>query len=80
MKPSELPKGTVGVEFSSISVNAPQYILWLAAQLKKGGVAIERRFLSNIAEAYSLFGGVDLVVNATALGNICQKPSIHSKR
>lgn len=49
-------------------MNAPQYCLWLEAELRKLGVSIERRSLSSLDDAFASFGGVDVVVNATGLG------------
>lgn len=58
----------MGVEFETLSVNAPQYIVWLAQELDKLGVEIERRHLACLDDAFASFGGVDIVVNATGLG------------
>lgn len=65
---SECPNGSHGVEFDTLSVNAPKYIQWLAEQLKQGGVVFERRELMSLDEAFAAAGGVRLVVNATGLG------------
>lgn len=65
---SACPPNAVGVKFEALSVNAPQYCLWLEAELRKLGASIERRSLSSLDEAFASFGGVDVVVNATGLG------------
>lgn len=68
LPPSKCPKGTVGVEFETLSVNAPKYILWLAANLEALGCKIERRTLNSLDDAFRLCSNVALVVNATGLG------------
>ncbi|GAA5916883.1 hypothetical protein JCM5296_000738 [Sporobolomyces johnsonii] len=65
---SVCPPNAVGVEFDTLSVNAPQYIKWLAAQLRALGVKIERSTVTSIEQAYEAFGGVEVVINATGLG------------
>ncbi|GAA5964453.1 hypothetical protein JCM3765_006285 [Sporobolomyces pararoseus] len=68
LSPSECPEGAVGVEFDTLSVNAPKYCQFLASELRSKGVTIERRYIRDIEEAFESFGGCDIVVNATGLG------------
>ncbi|KAM0791042.1 hypothetical protein ACM66B_004338 [Microbotryomycetes sp. NB124-2] len=67
---SECPKGAVGVEFETLSVNAPRYIVWLYDELTKLGATFHRRTLNSVDEAFELIGrgGVEIVINATGLG------------
>jgi len=51
-----------------LSVNAPIYIRWLADELRKLGVEFKRRTLASLDQAFEVFDGVSLVVNATGLG------------
>ncbi|KAM0750306.1 nucleotide-binding domain-containing protein [Meredithblackwellia eburnea MCA 4105] len=68
LPPSACPPNTVGVKFESVSVNSPVYIQWLAAELKKLNVLIERRQVRSLDDAFLAFGGVSVVINATGLG------------
>jgi len=68
LRPDECPAGFVGVEFGTLSINAPAYIKWLGVQLRQKGVQIERRSVTALSEAFDEFGGVGVVVNATGLG------------
>lgn len=68
LEPAECPAGFIGVEFETLSINAPAYIRWLAEQLRKRGGVIERRSVGALSEAFGEFGGVEVVVNATGLG------------
>ncbi|GAA5824410.1 hypothetical protein JCM5353_005027 [Sporobolomyces roseus] len=69
LDPSECPPNCqYGVEFDTLSVNAPKYCQYLANNLRSKGVVIERRFVRSIEEAFETFGGVDLIVNASGLG------------
>ncbi|KAL8283777.1 hypothetical protein RQP46_005209 [Phenoliferia psychrophenolica] len=68
LKPEECPPGAVGAIFDTVSLNAPQYLRWLAEQIRSRGIIIERSNLLSLDEAFASFGGVDLVVNATGLG------------
>ncbi|KAK4046353.1 hypothetical protein OIV83_006134 [Microbotryomycetes sp. JL201] len=69
---SECPKGAVGVEFETLSVNAPKYIVWLHDELVKLGATFHRKTLNSVDEAFNLCkdGGndVSVVINATGLG------------
>ena len=65
---SECPSGFIGVEYETLSINAPAYIQWLGTQLRQRGVEIERRSLFGLSEAFDELGGVRVVVNATGLG------------
>lgn len=68
LAPEACPLGSFGAIFDSVSLTAPQYLGWLAAQIRARGVQIERSSLLSLDEAFASFGGVDLVVNATGLG------------
>lgn len=68
LRPDECRPGTVGVEFDTVSVNAPVYCRWLAKQITKAGGRIERRTLQGIDEAFALGSAKAVVVNATGLG------------
>lgn len=69
LDPSECPPNCqYGVEFDTLSVNAPKYCQYLANNLRSKGVVIERRFVRSIEEAFETFGGVDLIINASGLG------------
>ncbi|GAA5850202.1 hypothetical protein JCM3766R1_006808 [Sporobolomyces carnicolor] len=70
---NECPRGAVGVSFDTLSVNAPKYCQYLAAELAKRNVEIERKLVKTIDEAFDLFERIDddddhvVVVNATGL-------------
>nr|ALM22238.1 D-amino acid oxidase [Sporobolomyces roseus] len=66
----ECPPNAIGVEFDTISVNAPKYCHYLAHELRSKGVTIERRYVKSIEEVFrETFGARnDFVVNATGLG------------
>ncbi|SCV69635.1 BQ2448_2655 [Microbotryum intermedium] len=65
---SEVPNNGVGVEFETISVNAPLYCQWLEAQLLSHNATIIRRSLNSLDEALSLAPSCSVIVNATGLG------------
>lgn len=66
---SEVPKAyKEGVQFESFTVNPPRILAYLAGRLRDAGVPIVRRRVASIDEAFSAFGEVSLVVNATGLG------------
>ncbi|KAK4052589.1 hypothetical protein OIO90_004217 [Microbotryomycetes sp. JL221] len=67
---SKCPSNAVGVEFETLSVNAPIYIMWLHDELIKLGARFERRTLKSIDEAFELdqHSPVNVVINATGLG------------
>lgn len=59
---------SVGVSFTTVTVNAPKHLEWLFSTLKsEHGVRFERRKLSDINEAYS-GPEVRLVFNCTGNG------------
>lgn len=68
LAPSACPPNSAGVEFETLSVNAPKYIVWLADQVKSLGSTIERRTLASVDEAFNVAPGVKVVINATGLG------------
>ncbi|GAA5901734.1 FAD-dependent oxidoreductase [Sporobolomyces salmoneus] len=68
LEKSECPEGALGVSFDTLSVNAPKYCQYLANELRRKGVTIERRYVRDIEEVFGCFGGVGMVVNATGLG------------
>jgi D-amino-acid oxidase len=71
LSPSELPPGAVsGHSFTSVCLNLPIYLPWLASQCLKNGAVIKRAILSHISEASSLHSSgtrADVVVNCTGL-------------
>lgn len=70
----ELPKqAKYGVQFTTWSINAPEYIKWLAARLELLHVPITRASFVSLEEPYlqSFVEGLEpanIVVNATGLG------------
>ena len=47
----ELPEGAIsGVRFDTVTLNAPQYVIWLQIECRKLGVHFEKRVISDIAE------------------------------
>lgn len=54
--------------FTSFTLNPPRLLAYLAAKVRAAGVPIVRRRVSSLDEAFSAFGQVDLVINATGLG------------
>ncbi|KAI5479692.1 serine threonine protein kinase [Pseudohyphozyma bogoriensis] len=67
--PNLCPKGTVGIKYDTVSINAPQYVIWAKKEAEKLGVTFERRGVASLDEAFAAFGGVDCVINATGLGS-----------
>jgi len=73
MHPNELPPGVIhGIAYSTWSVDAPKYIIWLHSRLKSLGVKFTRATLQSIEEPFvKPFGDKEptsIVVNATGLG------------
>lgn len=67
---SEIPTPyTAGITFEAWTINPPKFCAYLAGRLRSRGVPIVRRRVASLDEAFSAFGPVDLVVNATALGS-----------
>lgn len=62
----------MGVQFSTLSVNSPKYIQWLRDELLSLGATFERKQVSALDDAFASFGGVDVVVNATGLGELME--------
>lgn len=58
-----------GFGFETYTLNPVRYLDLLGSQLREAGVPIVRKTVSSLDEAYSLFGGVSLVINATGLGS-----------
>lgn len=65
---AECPANEVGVEFDSLSINAPLYIAWLAQECGRLGVKFHRKTLRSISQAFDVAPRVKIVVNATGLG------------
>ncbi|BEJ17727.1 hypothetical protein CspHIS471_0611280 [Cutaneotrichosporon sp. HIS471] len=64
-----LPGGfAYGTECQTLMMNAPQYMLYLGEQVRARGIPMVKKRLNSVDEAYSVFGKVDLVVNASGLG------------
>jgi glycine/D-amino acid oxidase-like deaminating enzyme len=74
LDPSEFPTEEIkaGIAYTTWSVNAPEYIKWLASRLQALGVPIVRATLNSIEEPFfTAFGGTapcSIVINATGLG------------
>lgn len=65
---SECPPNSVGVAFTSVSVNSPAYIRWLEAQSRALGVTFERRSVKALRDVVR--PDTTVVVNATGLGSL----------
>lgn len=73
LAPSELPpnaRARIAVSYTTLVLNAPKYIVWLAARLRARGVSFVRGTVASLAEVQSgTFARVpDVIVNATGLG------------
>lgn len=65
----DLPEGQgYGATFTTLTMDAPAYLLWLAQRLRDKGVSITRRTIPSLEHAYTAVKGTALVVNCTALG------------
>ncbi|ORY22187.1 D-amino acid oxidase in complex with Two Anthranylate molecules [Naematelia encephala] len=62
----QCPPGSVGVAFTSLSVNAPDYCKWLHAQCSALGVDFIRRELRSLEEVVG--PDTKIIINATGLG------------
>lgn len=60
------PPGAVGVQFDTLSVNAPQYCQHLLKECLALGVQTERKTLESVDECFA--DGADVLINATGLG------------
>lgn len=85
MKPSEMPSGwKYGYTFESYTLNPVSYLSYLSRNLKSQNVPIIRKRVSSIDEAFTVFNGISLVINATGLGSrsllgVCD-PLVHPAR
>ncbi|KAI9633475.1 D-amino acid oxidase [Dioszegia hungarica] len=64
---SDCPPGSVGASWTSLSVDAPNYLRWVEKQCVALGVTFKRRTVRHISEAAEKDG--QIVVNATGLGS-----------
>ncbi len=61
---ASLPTGAeFGIEFATVTINAPAYIAWLRDECQKMGVQFERREVSDISEIPGT------LINCTGLGS-----------
>ncbi|BGP53383.1 D-amino acid oxidase [Rhodotorula sphaerocarpa] len=65
LAPSECPPGAIGVQYDTLSVNAPQYCQHLQREAQKLGVTFERRLVTSLEQIDAQY---QLIVNATGLG------------
>ncbi|GAA5831055.1 hypothetical protein JCM11251_005128 [Rhodosporidiobolus azoricus] len=68
---SECPRGSVGVQYDTFSVNAPAYCQYIAEQLMELGATFSRQNITSVEQAFAAFPSgekVDIIVNATGLG------------
>lgn len=79
LNPSDCPPGAIGVTYDTLSVNAPKFCQYLQREGQKLGVTFERRLVTSLEQ---IADGVDLIVNATGLGErnvLCiQAPRTHT--
>lgn len=67
LAPSECPPGAIGVQYDTLSVNAPQYCQHLQREAQKLGVTFERRLVTSLEQIDAQY---QLIVNATGLGEV----------
>ncbi len=65
-----------GVQFNTFSVNPEVYLPWLKSKLEGRGVRFVRRRVHSLDEACELAGENGSVINATALGEFCNRSDI----
>ncbi|GAA5884913.1 hypothetical protein JCM6882_007149 [Rhodosporidiobolus microsporus] len=68
---SECPRGSVGVQYDTLSVNAPAYCQHIAKQLTDLGATFSRQNITSVDQAFAAFPSgerVDIIINATGLG------------
>jgi D-amino-acid oxidase len=71
LSPSECPPHSVGVQYDTLSVNAPQYCVHLSQQFKSLGGTISRQSIGSVDQAFSSSPdgkSAEIIVNATGLG------------
>lgn len=73
MGSSELPPNSharIGISYTSLVLDLPRYIAWLAARLRMRGVTFARGTAVSLAQVQNgTFGPVpDVIVNATGVG------------
>ena len=62
-----------GVQFDTFSLNPEIYLPWLKSELESRGVKFVRRSIKSLDEACGLAGEDGAVINATALGELCNR-------
>ncbi|GAA5857396.1 hypothetical protein JCM8547_002258 [Rhodosporidiobolus lusitaniae] len=65
---SECPPGSVGIQYDTLSVNAPRYCQHLAKEILSLGGTISRQTVFSLDQAFASLPPATVLINATGLG------------